>query len=230
MKNNCKIIISAIAGIMVGSLSVVGANQAIQAIQNTEVKIQLNGMVQDFVDVSTGEKQYPITYHDRTYLPLRNVAQLAGLDVDYDAETNTAILDGSNSSSFDDKTGLNFGNYQIENWHQVHGANIYGFYNGNTVFIASVPLGDTDYMKEEFNEEFKYTERTTDIGLINGIATLYEINEEDLENSPSVESVIIRFNDGSYGELRNGAINKVNASTIKEKVNKYNSLKVKYGY
>ena len=65
------------------------ASQAIQALQNTEIKVSLNGEVKTFKDETTGEVQYPITYHDRTYLPIRNVANLAGLSVDYDRERFT---------------------------------------------------------------------------------------------------------------------------------------------
>lgn len=81
-----------IVGIMIGGATIVCANQAIQAIQNTEIKVSLNGQIQEFKDETTGEVQYPITYQDRTYLPLRNVAQLTGLNVDYDSQSNTAIL------------------------------------------------------------------------------------------------------------------------------------------
>ncbi len=90
--NNFKLIGGLIAGILIGGATVVGANQAIQAIQNTEIKVSLNGQVQEFKDETTGETQYPITYHDRTYLPLRNVAQLSGLKVSYDNSSNTASL------------------------------------------------------------------------------------------------------------------------------------------
>ena len=90
--NNFKVICGTLAGIIIGGTTVVGANQAIQAIQNTEIKVSLNGQVQTFKDETTGEVQYPITYHNRTYLPLRNVAQLSGLTVDYNDETKTAIL------------------------------------------------------------------------------------------------------------------------------------------
>jgi hypothetical protein len=96
MKSDLKVIFGALAGFMIGGFTVVGANQAIQAIQNTEIKVSLNGQVQEFKDETTGEKQYPITYHDRTYLPLRNVAQLSGLNVDYDNKTNTALLTNKN--------------------------------------------------------------------------------------------------------------------------------------
>ena len=97
MNEKIKLIGCTVASFFLGSLTIVGANQAIQAIQNTEIKVSLNGQIQDFKDEATGETQYPITYNDRTYLPLRNVAQLAGLDVDYDSNTNTAILKSSNN-------------------------------------------------------------------------------------------------------------------------------------
>ena len=92
MNNNLKVILGTVAGIMIGGLTVVGANQAIQAMQNTEIKVSLNGQIQEFKDETTGEIQYPITYNNRTYLPLRNVAQLSGLDVNYEQSSNTALL------------------------------------------------------------------------------------------------------------------------------------------
>ena len=67
-----------------------------KSIQNTEIKVTLNGQLQEFKDETTGEAQYPITFQNRTYLPLRTVAQLAGLNVDYDSSNNTAILKYSN--------------------------------------------------------------------------------------------------------------------------------------
>jgi len=100
MKNNIKIIGAAIAGFILGSATIVFANQAIQAIQNTEIKVDLDGSVQEFVDDSTGEKQYPITYNNRTYLPLRTVAELSGLSVDYDSNTKTVFLKSNDNNVF----------------------------------------------------------------------------------------------------------------------------------
>lgn len=103
MNNNLKVVLGTLTGIMIGCLTVVGASQTIQAIQNTEIKVSLDGQFQTFKDETTGETQYPITYHDRTYLPLRNVAQLAGLSVDYDSNTNTALLDSKDTEIEDSK-------------------------------------------------------------------------------------------------------------------------------
>ncbi len=92
MKSN--MVLGVAIGFLLGGVSIVGANQAIQAIQNDQIKVSLNGTIQEFRDETTNEVQYPITYNDRTYLPLRNVAQLSGLSVDYDSASNTALLKG----------------------------------------------------------------------------------------------------------------------------------------
>ncbi|MBQ9314136.1 MAG: hypothetical protein IJ220_03925 [Clostridia bacterium] len=85
-------------GIVLTGASLVMANSQIQAILNDQIKVTLDGKVQEFKDETTSEVQYPITYHDRTYLPLRTVANLVGVDVDYDAESNTAILTSKNQT------------------------------------------------------------------------------------------------------------------------------------
>ena len=89
-------ILGAVAGLTIAGASLVFANSQIQAILNNQIKVTLNGITQEFRDESTNEVQYPITYHDRTYLPLRTVANLVGVGVDYDANTNPALLNTSN--------------------------------------------------------------------------------------------------------------------------------------
>ena len=68
--------------------------------QNTEIKVSLNGQIQEFKDETTGETQYPITYNGRTYLPLRNIANLFDASVDYDKDTKTAVLSSNNDGVF----------------------------------------------------------------------------------------------------------------------------------
>jgi hypothetical protein len=152
-----------LGGILLGSLTVAGANQVIQATQNTEIKVSLNGQVQSFKDETTGEAQYPITYHDRTYLPLRNVAQLAGLSVDYDGKTNTAILKNGNSSdySFDDEMSSILNNViQLEN--QSGGfwsINKYYTKDGKFYFVRT---GEGSPMTVVYNENGK------EVGMLGG--------------------------------------------------------------
>jgi len=89
-------------GVVLTGASLVLANSQIQAILNDQIKVTLNGQIQEFKDETTNETQYPITYHDRTYLPLRTVANLVGVNVDYDASSNTAILKTKDYDEFDE--------------------------------------------------------------------------------------------------------------------------------
>ncbi len=94
MKNNMKKVVTAgLAGFVLGTTLTVSAGTWIQAYRNDEIKIALNGKVQTFRDATTNEIEVPITYNNRTYLPLRSLATLVGLNVDYDANTKTAILE-----------------------------------------------------------------------------------------------------------------------------------------
>lgn len=81
-----------VTGILIAGASLVFANSSIQALLNDKIKIVLNGDTQVLKDETTNEVQYPITYQDRTYLPLRTIANLLGIKIDYDAESNSAIL------------------------------------------------------------------------------------------------------------------------------------------
>ena len=85
-------LLGVVVGILISCLSIVFANSYIQAILNDQINVSLDGQIQVFRDETTNEIQYPITYHDRTYLPLRTVANLVGVGVDYDSASNTAIL------------------------------------------------------------------------------------------------------------------------------------------
>lgn len=85
-----------VTGIILMGVSLVFASTQIQTILNDQIKVSLDGTIQEFRDETTNEVQYPITYHDRTYLPLRTVSNLVGVGVDYNAETNTAILTTKN--------------------------------------------------------------------------------------------------------------------------------------
>ena len=81
-------------GIVIGSTMTVFASQLISNVYlNQELKISINGKVQTLTDASTGAREYPLTYRDRTYLPLRSIATLLGYRVGYDATTNTATVD-----------------------------------------------------------------------------------------------------------------------------------------
>ncbi len=231
MKNNYKLICGTLAGLLLGGLSIVGANEAIQAIQNTEIKVMLNGKLQEFKDETTGEAQYPITYHDRTYLPLRNVAQLAGLNVEYNSDSNTAIL---TNNPVDEATGLVFRSHFEDMWKQIVGFNLY-YCKAKRIFELSSDLFDGDDIDPTIKELFEGMDTKTweTEKHILGIAPLYLIDEDDLENSPMVTHIVIKYEDNTYGAIKlgkNSQVGSINTKEVKELNSKYLALKEKYGF
>lgn len=75
---------------------IVGANaadtlKAITASLNYGITIKYNGNVQEMKDAG-GNRVYPISYEGTTYLPVRAVAELLGIEVNWDGPTNTVWL------------------------------------------------------------------------------------------------------------------------------------------
>ena len=77
-----------IFGILVGALLFGGisaiADTQIQAVLS-DIKVTLNGVPMQFDNP-------PILYQDRTYLPVRKVAEAVGKQVDYDEASNTVVI------------------------------------------------------------------------------------------------------------------------------------------
>ena len=65
--------------------------QTITAYLDSGITITLDGEVQTLKDGS-GTRIYPISYNGSTYLPVRAVAGLAGLEVNWDQATRTVQL------------------------------------------------------------------------------------------------------------------------------------------
>lgn len=85
-------ILSATTGLIMGLSITAMASQWVQAWQNTDINIRINGETQILRDATTGEREYPLTYNGRTYLPLRSIATLLGYNVDFDQNSNSAIV------------------------------------------------------------------------------------------------------------------------------------------
>lgn len=79
-----------LCGIAIGA-GASGTLQEIQAFLDPTITIKLEGEAQTFLDAK-GTRVYPITYQGSTYLPVRAVAGLAGLEVNWDQATRTVEL------------------------------------------------------------------------------------------------------------------------------------------
>lgn len=83
----------ALALVCAFSLGATASNgiQAIQANLDSTISVKLNGETQILKDAQ-GSRIYPITYQGSTYLPVRAVAELTGLGVDWDQATKSVLL------------------------------------------------------------------------------------------------------------------------------------------
>ena len=66
-------------------------NDWVKVVIARDVQVSLNGEVQKLRSVK-GEEIHPIIHEETSYLPVRAIAELAGLDVDWDAESGTVLL------------------------------------------------------------------------------------------------------------------------------------------
>ena len=89
----------ALVGALTIASSAAGVVQEIRANLDPSITITLDGEAQTFLDAN-GTRVYPITYKGTTYLPVRAVAGLVGLGVDWDGTTRTVIL-GKQPSGMD---------------------------------------------------------------------------------------------------------------------------------
>ncbi len=91
-----------LAGVFLTSVvtvsSVWGYNalRKVDATANDNIKIYYDGKLQSFTEAD-GSKISPVIINGRTYLPLRAVADLAGMGVEWDGKTETIYLSSNNS-------------------------------------------------------------------------------------------------------------------------------------
>lgn len=79
-----------LCGVTIGA-SAAGGLQEITAYLSSGITVTMDGEAQTFLDAD-GTRVYPVVYNGTTYLPIRAVAGLVGLDVDWDQATQTVKL------------------------------------------------------------------------------------------------------------------------------------------
>ena len=75
-----------------------GNLEEIKAFLNYGITVQYDGEAQVMADVQ-GARVYPITYNDSTYLPVRAISNLLGVEIAWDGANNTVLL-GQDATNF----------------------------------------------------------------------------------------------------------------------------------
>ena len=70
-------------------------NEQVTAILSKNISIVYNNEMREFYDV-TGMKVYPILHEGTTYLPVRAVSSMFGMNVEWDGENNKIYLSSGN--------------------------------------------------------------------------------------------------------------------------------------
>lgn len=79
-----------VCGLVLGA-GAAGASQQIQAYLTMGRTVTYNGEVQTMKDAN-GKTVYPISYQGSTYLPIRAIADMLGIQINWDAATQTVVL------------------------------------------------------------------------------------------------------------------------------------------
>jgi hypothetical protein len=142
--------------------------QTITAYLDSGITVTLDGEVQTLKDGS-GTRIYPISYNGSTYLPVRAVAGLAGLEVNWDQATRTVHL-GKMSTDVDlidtyeaydisegkqvrsvDKKETDISGIHCSHWLQVHQASMDG--KGTTQYASFNVLGKYETLTFQYYAE-----------------------------------------------------------------------------
>jgi len=84
------IVLALVIGMTIG-LAASGQLQKITAYLNYGITVKYDGDVQKMFDAN-GKRVYPISYEGTTYVPIRAVSNMMGVDVEWDGPNNTVWL------------------------------------------------------------------------------------------------------------------------------------------
>lgn len=84
---------------MVFSLTAMAASNEISVLENHDISIIMDGKEWTFLDAGANQI-FPLTYNGTTYLPVRAVSDMVGVNVDWNGKTSTVVLGASNDGNY----------------------------------------------------------------------------------------------------------------------------------
>lgn len=201
-----------IAAGLVGTLAVgVAAADAVRrnitAELRPDITVELNGSKQSLKD-GNGNAVYPIIYNGSTYLPVRAVGQLAGMNVNWDSNTQTVELDDNGSS-----TGTATGNYiGKERAKEIALADAGLTYSNVTFFRVELEWDDG---KPEYEVEFYSGNKEYDYE-IDAVTGTIRSRDYDVENYtiPSTSTNDIGAEAAKSAALKHAGVSASNATFV----------------
>ena len=201
-----------IAAGLVGTLAVgVAAADAVRrnitAELRPDITVELNGSKQSLKD-GNGNAVYPIIYNGSTYLPVRAVGQLAGMNVNWDSNTQTVELDDNGSS-----TGTATGNYiGKERAKEIALADAGLTYSNVTFFRVELEWDDG---KPEYEVEFYSGNKEYDYE-IDAVTGTIRSRDYDVENYtiPSTSTTDIGAEAAKSAALKHAGVSASNATFV----------------
>lgn len=134
--------LSGAAGVYAGSKL-----EKISAYLNHGITFKVNGAVQSLTD-RNGKQLVPITYHNTTYLPVRAISNMAGIDVQFDAASQQIRLEtkqGGDNQPAGELTTVSYNEAQIKAIKKAY-ANFESF---ETAYAPKKMTANDSYVKAE---------------------------------------------------------------------------------
>lgn len=132
--------LSGAAGVYAGSKL-----EKISAYLNHGITFKVNGAVQSLTD-SNGKKLVPITYQNTTYLPVRVISNMAGINVQFDAASQQIRLEttqGGDNQPAGELMTINYNEAQIKAIKKAY-ANFESF---ETAYVPKQMTANDSYVK-----------------------------------------------------------------------------------
>ena len=83
-------------------------DETIQALLNRRLIVEYNGERRSMTDAN-GKSVYPLTYNDSTYLPVRAICDMLGVDIEWDAGNYRVVIKDDVSGNPTSVRGFNYG-------------------------------------------------------------------------------------------------------------------------
>ena len=201
MKRNWKRLMASgtVLTVLAGALTLpalASVGQRTAALHYQNIKVTLDGRTLDLTD-SRGNEVEPFTIDGTTYLPLASISKALGMDVRWDADTNTVILNTKEPGEFTPYTLFEDGRrvYDVE------------LYSGSKEDDYEIDAASGDILSWDYDAEYYTGQAAGQTGSYLSEAEVRQIVEDRAGVSGTFRELHLDRDDGRVvyeGEMRDG--------------------------